>query len=143
MSSESENLKVEGTQFRRWVSAWCDGIIGPEDFQRLQSALSADGEARQMFFVMMHIHARLQGQSTVQDNLTSRVPLPPIIPLPIVNGVSATLPLTQPPTFLQFVRLKVWPRARRSLAWAAVLLVAALVWGLSRWINPTAGPKTD
>jgi len=142
MSSESENLKVEGTQFRRWVSAWCDGIIGADEFQHLQSALAADGEARQMFFIMMHIHARLQGQSMVRDHLTSLVP-PPSIPLPMVNGVATTLPLAQPPTFLQFRRFKLWPRARHSLTWAAVLLIAALVWGLSRWIHPAGRPTIN
>src|SRR5262249_32465531 len=40
-------------------------------------------------------------------------------------------------------RLKLWPQARRSLAWAAALLVAALIWGLSTWIRPAVGPKTD
>src|SRR5262249_5391201 len=137
------NLAFDGVQFRRWASAWCDGVIEPQDFEQLKSTLAGSANARQMFITLMQVHARLQGQSMAQDYLASLVPLPPTIPLPFGDADAPESPIAKQPTILQFLGLNLGPRARRTLGGAAALLLVAAVWGLSRWMNPAATTNVE
>ena len=64
MPIDPQTIEVDSEHLRKLISNWCDGAIAQADLHRLVATLSASSTARQMFIETMHIHARLQGQTT-------------------------------------------------------------------------------
>jgi hypothetical protein len=61
-------------QLRRMISAWCDGSIGREELEQLQTTLKQNSDARRIYFAYMGVHAGIHGEVAAKAYLQTVVP---------------------------------------------------------------------
>ena len=132
MSIEPLSPKNDDASLRRWISAWCDGVISEAEHAQLAACLKECDEARRTFVGMLHIHSRMQGQTIAQEYLATLMPSALDMVGPTCFEAIETTAVG-PPTFLQMVRDRSARIHHRPWAWAAVLLIGVLGWQALYW----------